>query len=285
MKFPISLWSGYYPELSPEALIDAYCEAGFHHMELSIALVNYLVARDGSMDSIGAAYAAYAKEHGMAFPQGHLSYEQTLLRPESLDILKRDIDLFLGAGIKHAVLHFNGGNDLPADQRREARLHAVSTLCDYIKGTDLILCLENLGSVPETHTAERLLDIIETVGSKQLGICLDTGHLHLVNGRGEATQSQREFITKAGPLLYALHITDNNRILDEHLMPFSSRYPIDWVEVVTALQEVNYKGLFNLELPGERFAPMAIRAEKLKYIRFLAEYLLSDEFLTWKKIK
>lgn len=281
MKFPISIWSGYYPELSPEALIDTYLEAGFRHMELSVTLVDHLVARDGSMESVGASYAYYAKERGFSFPQGHLSYGQTLLRPESLDILKRDIDLFLGAGIKHAVLHFSGGCELSPEKRHEARLRVVSSLCDYVNGTDLIFCLENLGSVPETHTAERLLSIIEAVGSDHLGICLDTGHLHLVNGRGEAAQSQREFIEKAGSLLYALHITDNNKILDEHLMPFSSRYPIDWVEVVSALRRIDYKGLFNLELPGERFAPMAIRAEKLKYIRFLAEYLVSDEFLAW----
>ena len=282
MVFPISLWSGYYPELAPEALIDTLLAAGFQHMEVSITLVNQLTARDGTMESIGAAYAAYAKEHGFSFPQGHLSYEQTLLRPESLDILKRDIDLFLGAGIQNAVLHFNGGNELPLDQRHEARLQVVSTLCDYVKDTNLTLCLENLGSVPETHTVERLLGIIETVGSDRLAICLDTGHLHLVNGRNEAKQSQQEFIRKAGPKLRALHITDNNRILDEHLMPFSSRYPIDWVEVVSTLREIDYKGLFNLELPGERFAPIPIRDAKLKYIRFLAEYLLSDEFLNWK---
>lgn len=282
MLFPISIWSGYYPELEPETLIDTLLSDGFQHMELSIALLNRLVARDGSMESVGAGYAAYAKEHGFSIPQGHLSYEQTLLRPESLDILKRDIDLFLGAGIENAVLHFNGGNDLPLDKRHEARLKVVATLCDYVKDTNLTLCLENLGSVPETHTAERLLGIIETIGSDRLAICLDTGHLHLVNGRNEAKQSQREFILKAGSLLRALHITDNNRVLDEHLMPFSSRYPIDWVEVVTALREIGYKGLFNLELPGERLAPMAVRIAKMKYIRFLAEYLLSDEFLAWK---
>lgn len=282
MVFPISLWSGYYPELDPEALIDKYLSAGFENMELSVFLVQKLAGREGSMESVGAAYAAYAKEHGFSFPQGHLSYEQTLLRPESLDILKRDIDLFLGAGIQNAVIHFNGGNNLPVDQREAARLEALSTVCSYVKGTDMMLCLENLGSVPETHTAERLLHIIDTLGSENLAICLDTGHLHLVNGRNEAKQSQREFILKAGKHLRALHITDNNRILDEHLMPFSSRYPIDWVEVVTSLKEIGYKGLFNLELPGERHAPMAVRDEKLKFIRFLAEYLLSDEFLAWK---
>jgi len=283
MRFPIALWSGYYPDLEPEKLIDTLLSAGFQHMEVSIFLVNQLTAREGSMESVGAAYAAYAKERGFAFPQGHLSYEQTLLNPDSLDILKRDIDLFLGAGIENAVLHFNGGNDLPPEKRHEARLNVVSTLCDYVKDTNMILCLENLGSVPETHTAERILGIIDTIGSDRLGICLDTGHLHLVNGRGEAEQSQGEFIRKAGSKLRALHITDNNRILDEHLMPFSSRYPIDWLEVVTALREIDYKGLFNLELPGERYAPMAVRDAKLKYIRFLAEYLVSDEFLTSKQ--
>jgi len=282
MAFRPSLWSDYYPELEPEVLVDTYLAAGFRHMEVSLHLLDKLTARSGSMESVGAAFGAYAKEHGLGISQGHLSYLQGLIGPGCLDILRRDIDLFLGAGIENAVLHFNGGNDLAPDARHEARLNAVSALCDHVKGTNIRLCLENLGSVPETHTAERLLGIIKAVGSENLAICLDTGHLHLVNGRGEAKQSQREFILKAGPMLRALHITDNNANLDEHLMPFSSRYLINWVEVLTALREIDYQGLFNLELPGECFAPVAIRQEKMKYIKFLADYMVTDEFLTAK---
>jgi hypothetical protein len=68
-----------------------------------------------------------------------------------------------------------------------------------VKGTDLVLCLENLGSTPQTHTAQRLLGLIdEAGGGDNLGICLDMGHLHLTNGRGQTNQSLGEFIRLAG---------------------------------------------------------------------------------------
>jgi len=84
---------------------------------------------------------------------------------------------------------------------------------------------------------------------------------------------------EAGELLQALHIVDNNGIDDTHQMPFSTRYGVDWKEVVAALNDAGYKGLFNLEILGERNAPMVIKEAKLAFIRTMCDYMLSDEFL------
>ena len=45
------------------------------------------------------------------------------------------------------------------------------------------------------------------------------------------------------------------------------------------LNDVNYKGLFNFEIPGENRAPTQILRSKLSYIHELSRYMLSDEFL------
>ena len=62
-------------------------------------------------------------------------------------------------------------------------------------------------------------------------------------------------------------------------MPFSARYGIDWKEVMQALREVDYQGLFNLEIIGERNAPMPIKRAKLAFIRTMCDYMLSDAFI------
>ena len=105
------------------------------------------------------------------------------------------------------------------------------------------------------------------MGSPDLGICLDTGHLNLT------VKGHRNFILKAGKKLKALHITDNDGTADRHLMPFT-RYGIDFLEIVKTLREVGYDGIFNLEIPGEAGIPMELRDAKLAYIKACYRYLL-----------
>ena len=49
---------------------------------------------------------------------------------------------------------------------------------------------------------------------------------------------------------------------------------MDFVEVVKALREVGYDGLFNLEISGERRVPLELRDAKIGYIRACYDYLM-----------
>lgn len=130
------------------------------------------------------------------------------------------------------------------------------------------MCLENLGKTSVTKNADDLLYLIDRIGSDRFGICLDTGHLNL------ADKDQRTFILKAGDKLKALHIADNHGELDDHLMPFNGG-EIDFTEVVKALKEIHYQGIFNLEIPGERRVPLVLRDAKIQYVKVAYEYLMS----------
>ena len=46
------------------------------------------------------------------------------------------------------------------------------------------------------------------------------------------------------------------------------------------LQDADYKGLFNLEILGERNAPMPIKRAKLEFIRTMCDNMLSDDFIS-----
>ena len=279
MDLQYSVWSDYYNDMPIEESVLRLISHGFCRTELSINHSGQLLARAEKPEVTGSELQTFIKEHNFAIPQGHLSYKRGLCSAEAVDALKREIDLFLSIGIENAVLHVNGGNDLAPEVRLERRTDSLRELANYIKGTPLRLCLENLGSVPETHTVERIRKFIDAVGSDQVKICLDTGHLHLVNGQKFVTQSQTEFIHGAGNDLCAMHITNNSGESDVHLMPFSSRTGIDWKEVVSALREIGYTGLFNLEILGENKAPLPIRDAKLDYIKKMLDYMCTDEFL------
>ncbi|NLG35882.1 MAG: sugar phosphate isomerase/epimerase, partial [Lentisphaerae bacterium] len=79
---------------------------------------------------------------------------------------------------------------------------------------------------------------------KQIGICLDTGHLHLTGGAPAA------IVREAGDNLIALHLADNLGKDDNHLFPFAGT--ITWGPFLDALRASPYTGLFNFEVPGER---------------------------------
>ena len=56
-------------------------------------------------------------------------------------------------------------------------------------------------------------------------------------------------------------------------MPFG-RGNVNFKEVIDCLKKINYQGLFNYEIPGERNCPLEVRAMKLKYIKETYNYLM-----------
>jgi len=71
--------------------------------------------------------------------------------------------------------------------------------------------------------------------------------------------------------LKALHLADNDGTSDQHLMP-SAKGQVDFQAVIKALHDINYDGLYNFEVPGERDVPLGVRGIKLEYMRELLNF-------------
>lgn len=282
MNIPYSVWSSYFAELSPEAAVDELVRAGFTCTEFSdehgAALLDRVVDIPNGPEKVGLELKQYAADKGFTFPQGHLLLKVDLCSDEAVDVLKRWLDLFVALDIRAGVLHAAGGIDLSPEARFDRWVRALTALTNHLEGTNMSIALENLPL--KNASAEELLTLIHTVGGDHLGICLDTGHLHLARNQGLVPYSQSEFIRKAGDKLIALHIADNDTSRDQHLMPFGNGN-VDWKDVMIGLRDINYQGLFNLEIPGERnHCPLSLRRAKLPYIHAMCREMLSDEFLT-----
>lgn len=276
----VSVWSGFMYGLTPEENVEAMRAAGLSCGELSTEDAEILLKR-GDPTEAGRAFGDYARARGFRFPQGHLDlFSHVALAGEAeLESLKRWLDLFVAVGVEKAVLHASlNGPTVPSAAARQRRVENLRVLTEYIRGKNICICLENLFPYPEepgdvhpvcdTETAGQLLEIIEAVGSDQLGICLDTGHLNV-----SGVQSLGEFIRTAGDRLWALHIADNDGTSDQHLMPYS-RGTVNWEEVLAALKEIDYRYLFNMEIPGEScHCPMELKPAKLRLAREVAEHM------------
>lgn len=280
MRFPISVYFSYFEDLSAEQTVEFLTQAGFTHGELSEDHLHAMLQQDDPVKE-AREFGKFAADHGMAITQGHLSFEKGLwiCSDDTVEKLKPELEMFAAIGIKNAVLHASGGEKLEPELRYARAAENVGKVAQFAEGLGITICLENLMSVEYLRTADSLLGLIKAAGDRNLGICLDTGHLHLCNKQGWARQTQGEFIRTAGKYLKALHIVDNDGLGDTHQMPFSARYGVDWTDVVTALREVDYPGIFNVECLGEHYAPVTVRRLKLDYIHKMCTYMLSDEFL------
>lgn len=280
MEFPVSVYLSYYEDLPAEQAVEILTEAGLRWGEISEDHLRELMQR-GDPTQIGTQFGRFAREHGMTIPQGHLSFAKGdwMTCDATVEKLKPELELFAAIGVKNAVLHANGDENLSPEERYARVVENVRKVAEFAGTLGITACLENLMSTPYLRTADRIVQLIKDAGDRHLGICLDTGHLHLCNGQGTVKCSQSEFIHTAGSYLQAMHVVDNDGLGDTHQMPFSARYGVDWKDVMQALRDVQYPGLFNLECVGEQNAPLPIRRAKLDYMQKMCAYLLSPEFL------
>ncbi|MBR6772714.1 MAG: sugar phosphate isomerase/epimerase [Clostridia bacterium] len=267
MKF--SIWSGFYIELSPEDMVLEFEKNDCAYSELSGEHADVLLAR-GDPREVGREFKAFALAHGVSFPQGHLSLDARICREEDREYVKRQLQMFDALGTKRAVLHVDRFRDVGGLSAEEMKTRNVAALCDLlesIENTDLIICLENIRSSPSVaQSAEELLWFISELGSEHFGICLDTGHLNLVENK-----DQGAFIRAAGKRLKALHLADNDGIRNQHLMP-NACGQVDFAEVIREAEKVGYDGIYNYEISGERNVPLEIRSIKTDYIRRITEF-------------
>lgn len=267
----LSVWSSYYYDLTPEDVLRELKAHGYSYCELSDEHALVLLER-GDPLTVGAEFGKFAKEIGVEILQGHLFLNAKICKSEDRELLKKQFDLFRAIGVKNAVLHCDSftrsEEELTLEFKREENTKALIDLVDYLSGTDIVICLENLRPLRITQSADDLLYFINRINSKNLGICLDTGHLNLT-----PYNDQAEFIRKAGHHIKALHLADNDGLgHDQHLLPYG-RGVVDMPLVIREMKKLGYEGLYNLEIPGERHAPMEVLGYKLDYIQKLFEYI------------
>lgn len=280
----IAMWTGYLWELSPEEMVKAFAERGWTRLELSDEHAHELLRR-GDPTKTGEAFRRFAADLGIAIPQGHfllsvagvpgepadLAPSDDTLFDQTMEQMKRWVDLFASIGIEAGVYHC-GGDDLAnegwsKERIRDRRREAIGRVVARARGTVTRLCLENLGN--SCPTCQEIRSLVEFLPESEIGICLDTGHANAAGVNCAA------FVRDAGNRLRALHVHDNLGQHDDHILPYG-KGTVDWAPFLAALKEIGYVGLFNWEIPGENRCPMPVRLMKLDYIHMLGEWMIAQ---------
>ena len=217
----------------------------------------------GRPEKVGRDFARAARDHGVAFDQGHLFLALNIAptdeteRKRAVETLKPWLDLYNAIGIGAGVLHPGMGDD--PDSSLAQCMKSLEEIAGYLEGTALLICIENCSS------GEALKPILADTDPARVGVCLDTGHLNLTD------EDQPDFIRCCGPRLRALHLAENAGENDDHTAPYARGGCVPWLAVAAALRETDYQGLYNFEIPGETRCPIPVRRLKLSYLKQLGK--------------
>lgn len=80
-------------------------------------------------------------------------------------------------------------------------------------------------------------------------ICVDTGHSNKASLYGNP--SPGDVIRMCGNDVKVLHLNDNDKLTDQHKTPCTGT--IDWKDVFSALDDIGYSGVYNMELNLKHF--------------------------------
>jgi protein FrlC len=144
----------------------------------------------------------------------------------------------------------------------ECLRRSIVEILEYMRGMALRLYIEPAHRFESNQilTLDDGLRMVREIGDPQLGILLDTGHLH-VNG-----EDLTEGVAKLGPLLGHVDLDDNDGSADSHLAPGAGT--IDFARFPAALKRAGYARYVSAEL-GMQYVlnPEPVVASSLAWMR------------------
>ena len=192
-----------------------------------------------------------------------LSAQSPNIKKRSIDLLAKTLEYCRAIECPIMVVHPNHSDSLSLgfEAMRRNSIEAIREVVGKAEELGVKVAIENMIDVRGGRFGSKVSDlreIIKSVGSPYLGICLDTGHINLLTS---SNVSMEEEIVRAGEYLWTLHVHDNDGKEDRHWPPGEGS--IDWSQVIMSLRKVGYKGVFMMEIQ-ERGDPDVLARECLR---------------------
>ena len=234
----------------------------------------------------------YANKIGLTISQGHSAWLQDIPSDFSYvspgELYFRTLEAASILGCKHVIFHPVRLRERVENLSVRERIHDWNVrwfheLIPVAEKFDVYINLENTfdshnyqkaGDPPHAYTTgEDMIALLRDLSSDRVRLCLDTGHAN------NAGQDIAAMIRMFRSDLATVHLNDNfgyrgEGISDLHLFPGEGNIP--WRDVLTALKEIRFRGVMNIEpiaqLPTLSNAQRQIRlAEGLNKLRCMLD--------------
>lgn len=160
------------------------------------------------------------------------------LRKSTIEKFSEMIKKGANIGIDKFVVHPSGE---PIEENdREERLkysrESLSVLADVCEKCGGVICVEDL---PRTCLGRCISDMkFLTNEDNRIKICFDTNHI--------TAEKPEDVIRALGDKIVTLHVSDFDFVNERHWLPGEGK--INWINVVDALKEINYNGVWMYEI-------------------------------------
>ena len=224
---------------------------------------------------------AAAEKYGISFAQGHGLYPMHLENREDTDeyilmATEKLLEICSYLGCPALVVH-------PVNQWNwDENCNMYRKLIPACKRSGVKVCMENLfisdgGQMkPFCKAADacKYIDMLnEEAGMEAFGFCYDVGHANFTGC------DFREDLNALGRRLTALHIHDNNGTADQHLIPYTQKYPVswqnctDWDGLIEGLRNIEFCGVINFETDmALKNTPNELAPDLLRFIAATGRY-------------
>lgn len=173
----------------------------------------------------------------------NLSSPNEIVRQDSLDYMRYCLDNAVALGAE--ILLIVPGRALHKQSIDDARARltdSINTVCQWAAEYPIKLGIEpaNAGVTDLVLTSTDALDIIHALGHTNLGVVMDSGHIHLT---GEPLD---DILTGLGAHLLQFHVNDNDGQHQQNAIPGDGTF--DFSGFVQRLQAHGYEGYLSIEL-------------------------------------
>lgn len=243
--------------LGDRETICVLAEAGFDCIDYTM---DHMTEEDSPLNApdyreYAAGLLSYAKELGVTFHQAHAPFEfewekENVLENIAVPRIIRCLEIASVMGIDTVIVHplhhlvyiYN------QEQIWDMNMKFYRTLLPYAEKYKVKLALENMfqfnkrmSPMPDAFSdAGRFVRFLDELDSPYAVACVDVGHACMLG------EEPAKLIRALGhDRLKALHIHDNDAVLDRHTLPYLGK--IDWNQTMKALAEIDYDGVFTFE--------------------------------------
>ncbi|MBN2135252.1 MAG: sugar phosphate isomerase/epimerase [Acidobacteria bacterium] len=250
IKSGLSTHAFAYSRLTPE-IINMIAEAGIETIELYMhkphfsfddpsakkVIVKAIERNELSVNSIHCPFYRQIEDaYGGRWL--NITSENESIRRESVEWIKRSLQIARDIKIGFAVIHFGDINDKQFDERLLINgAESLKEILEEAERVEIKLTLENIpNKIASCDVLRRFL--VKYGFEKEIGICFDSGHAAMASELFDG-------VDMLNSLIRTVHLHDTVEKKDEHMPPGTGK--INWSKLLSKLRNIRYNGALMLE--------------------------------------